>query len=202
MSNRREFIKKAVTVAAAVAVAPLIGSSLYSCNSKKMKKILILNGSPRKNGKTNSLVKAFTEGAESVGNEVQDLYLTGMNIHGCLACEACSRNGGKCAQRDDMDKISEAYEWADVVVFATPMMWGSFSGQLKTTIDRLYAVQNKHGYDQKKETALIMTARGNYYDMSLDFYHIFTQILGWKDWGTVLGAGKEEEARKLGAGIK
>lgn len=58
-----------------------------------MKKILILNGSPRKNGKTASLLNAFKEGAESAGNQVQEFYLQGMNIGGCLACEACSRNG-------------------------------------------------------------------------------------------------------------
>ncbi len=55
-----------------------------------MKKILILNGSPRKNGKTASLIDAFVEGAESTGNEVNNLYLNSMNIKGCLACEKCS----------------------------------------------------------------------------------------------------------------
>ena len=47
-----------------------------------MAKILILNGSPRKNGKTASLVKAFVEGAEASGNEVKNLYLQDMNIGG------------------------------------------------------------------------------------------------------------------------
>lgn len=111
-----------------------------------MKNILILNGSPRKNGKTASLVKAFTEGAAKSGNEVREFYLNGMNIKGCLGCEACSRNGGKCVQRDDMDTVNEAFLWADVVVFASPMYWGTITGQLKIVIDRLYAVQNKLGF--------------------------------------------------------
>ena len=46
-----------------------------------------------------------------------------------------------------------------------------------------------------------MTARGSYYQQALDFYGIFTDIMGWKNWGTVLGAGKEPEARRLGASI-
>ncbi|MBR5684199.1 MAG: flavodoxin family protein [Ruminococcus sp.] len=170
-----------------------------------MKKILILNGSPHKNGSTASLVKAFTEGAESTGNEVSELYLQSMNIGGCLACEACSRNGGQCVQKDDMEKVNEAYLWADVIVFASPMYWGTVSGQLKVCIDRLYALQNRIGYadmsKQYKETAFIMTARGGYYKQALDFYHIFTDVMGWKNWGTVLGKGKEDEARKLGASI-
>lgn len=49
-----------------------------------MKKIIILNGSPRKNGRTAELVKAFMEGAESSGNEIWEFHLQGMNIQGCL----------------------------------------------------------------------------------------------------------------------
>ena len=170
-----------------------------------MKKILILNGSPRKNGKTASLVKAFSEGATSAGNEVKEMYIQGMHIGGCLACEACSRNGGRCVQKDDMEQINEAYLWADVIVFASPMYWGTITGQLKTVVDRIYAIQNRIGYGdmskQYRETAFLMTARGNYYRQALDFYHIFTEMFGWKNWGTVLGAGKEGEARRVGASI-
>ena len=173
-----------------------------------MKKVLVLNGSPRRNGTTASLVNAFVEGAESVGNEVRNLYLPGMNIRGCMACEACSHNGGRCSiQDDDMHLVNEAFEWADVVVFASPMYWGTITGQLKTTIDRLYAEYCKLGHRGfVKQTALIMTSRGagapdSYYHMALDSYHVFTELIGWHDLGTVLGRGKEAEARKLGASI-
>lgn len=54
-----------------------------------MKKILILNGSPRKNGKTASLAKAFVEGAKSAGQEVKEMYIDGMSIASCKACEYC-----------------------------------------------------------------------------------------------------------------
>ena len=171
-----------------------------------MKRILILNGSPRKQGKTASLVKAFTEGAQKTGNEVREMYIDGMRIRSCKACEACSRNGGFCSQKDDMEQIYEAYLWADVIMFASPMYWGTISGQLKVVVDRLYAIQNRIGYDdiskQYKETAFIMTARAGFYQQALDFYGIFTNIMGWKNWGTVLGAGKEDEARRLGETIK
>ena len=45
-----------------------------------MAKILVLNGAPRKNGATASLVKAFTEGAASSGKEVREAYIQGMDI--------------------------------------------------------------------------------------------------------------------------
>lgn len=166
-----------------------------------MRNILILNGSPRKNGSTASLVKAFVDGAEAAGNEVKELYLQGMKIGGCLGCEACSKNGGACVQKDDMEQVNEAFLWADVIVLASPMYWGTITGQLKLVIDRLYAMQNRLGMENfKKDSVLIMTARGGYYDMAKQFYSVFGMI-GWRDLGMILGAGKEEEAKKLGAFI-
>ena len=167
-----------------------------------MKNILILNGSPRKNGKTASLINAFIQGAESAGNEVREAYIEGMNINGCLACEACQRGNG-CVQQDDMNQIYEEFEWADVVVFASPMYWGTITGQLKIVVDRLYAQMSKVGMENYvKETAFIMTARGDFYEQSLAFYSIFTNMLKWKDLGMVLGAGKEEEAENIGKSIQ
>ena len=168
-----------------------------------MSKILILNGSPRKNGNTATLIHAFTEGAESTGNEVKDLYLTGMNIKGCLGCEACKKNGGNCVQSDDMHTVNEAFLWADVIVFASPVFWGNISGQLKVAVDRLFALFNKYSSDDlKKKCALIMTSGIPMYEVSQAFYDIFPQYLGWENLGEILGTGKEAEAKNLGASIR
>ena len=50
------------------------------------KKIVILNGSPRKNGNTSALTAAFQRGAEEAGNTVTEFHLSDMNINGCLGC--------------------------------------------------------------------------------------------------------------------
>lgn len=167
-----------------------------------MKNILILNGSPRINGKTNVLVKSFIEGALSNGNKIRNRDITRMNIKGCLACEACSRNGGHCIQKDDMEIINDDFLWADVIVLASPQYWATLSGQLKVVIDRLYALQNRIGMNEfgKKSSIFIMTSRGNYYDIALQFYSVF-QMVGWKNLGTILGEDKIEEARKLGESL-
>lgn len=71
------------------------------------KKIVILNGSPRKNGNTSTLVKAFTEGAESASDTVTEFFLDSMNIHGCKGCfGGHSSKECPCVQKDDMNKIS------------------------------------------------------------------------------------------------
>lgn len=64
------------------------------------KKIIILNGSPRKNGNTAGLIREFTKGAESSGNTVTEFFLDGMNVNGCKGCFGGGKNpGGPCVQR-------------------------------------------------------------------------------------------------------
>ena len=87
------------------------------------KKIVILNGSPRKKGNTSVLVKSFTEGAESAGNTVTEFFLSGMDIHGCRGCfGGHSSRECPCVQKDDMAQIYPAVKESDVVVLATPFL--------------------------------------------------------------------------------
>ena len=70
------------------------------------KKIVILNGSPRKKGNTSALVKSFTEGAKSSGNTVTEFFLSGMDIHGCKGCfGGHSSRECPCVQKDDMARL-------------------------------------------------------------------------------------------------
>ena len=73
------------------------------------KKIVILNGSPRRKGNTSMLVQAFTEGAESAGNTVTEFFLDSMDIHGCKGCfGGHSSKACPCVQKDDMARIYPA----------------------------------------------------------------------------------------------
>lgn len=185
------------------------------------KKILILNGSPRKNGNTVALCEAFTAGAEAAGHEVTRFDLQQMNIHGCLGCMKGGKNpDSPCVQKDDMDKIYAVYKDAALVVLASPMYFWSVTGQLKIAFDRLFAVSecNANYQTPKKDCIMLMAAEGdtpNNWKPVLDYYHALLGHIDWKDCGTVLAGGvmnvgdiqKDaskpalEEARKLGASI-
>ena len=169
-----------------------------------MSNILILNGSPRKNGATASLMQALIDGAKVNGNEIKEVYISSMNIKACIGCDSCLRTHNGCVQKnDDMSVIYDGMSWADVVVFVSPMFWGTVTGQLKIVFDRLFAWFNRVGFENsRKKGVLLMTARGDDYSMSLDFYGILTKYLGWEDLGTVLGAGKENEAKAIGSSIR
>lgn len=156
------------------------------------KKIVILNGSPRKNGNTAALIRSFTEGAESVGNTVTEFFLEDMSIHGCKGCFG----GGKdpespCVQKDDMDQIYPAYKEADIVVLATPLYYWTISGQLKMAFDRLFAVAecDPNYRNPKKESVLLMAAEGHGFEETLYWYDNLEKHLGWKSLGKVLCGG-------------
>lgn len=172
-----------------------------------MKKIVILNGAGKRNGATASLIKSFSEGAISSGNEVKEFYLQDMNIHGCLDCQGCTRKPvgdiHPCVQSDDMNLIYEALKDADIMVFASPVYWFSVTGTLKTAVDRLYALQQSSGVSFSKQTIFLMTsgAPAQYNPLATEWYDMFEKMLGWKSIGKILGADKTEEARSLGASI-
>ena len=180
------------------------------------KKIIVLNGSPRKNGNTSALVKAFREGAESGGHSVTEFWLEGMKINGCRGCCAGGKNPeSPCVQKDDMEQIYPAYKEADVVVLASPLYYWTISGQLKCAFDRLFAVAecDPSYTNPRKESALLMAAEGNGFEETVYWYDRLMGHIGWKDCGKVLCGGvmavgdieskpELEEARRLGASIK
>ena len=180
------------------------------------KKIVILNGSPRKNGNTSALVKAFTEGAEVAGHTVTEFFLGGMDIHGCKGCfGGHSKRECPCVQRDDMTKIYPAVKDSDVVVLATPLYYWNMSGQLRTAIDRLFALEEGDSNllrGNGRASALLMAAEGHgFEDVGLYYDHLM-EHLRWKNLGKVLCGGvmdvgdiegrKElDDARELGRSI-
>ena len=180
------------------------------------KKIIVLNGSPRKNGNTSALVKAFREGAESAGHTVTEFWLGGMKINGCRGCCAGGKNPeSPCVQKDDMEQIYPAYKEADVVVLASPLYYWTISGQLKCAFDRLFAVAecDPSYTNPRKESALLMAAEGNGFEETVYWYDRLMGHIGWKDCGKVLcggvmgvgdieGKAELEGARRLGASIK
>lgn len=156
------------------------------------KKIIILNGSPRKKGNTAALTAEFTKGAKEAKNQVTEFFLDEMNINGCKGCFGGGKNPeSPCVQKDDMDKIYPAYKEADIVVLATPLYYWTISGQLKIAFDRLFAVAecDPNYRNPKKESVLIMAAEGYGFEESEYWYDRLEKHLGWKSLGKILCGG-------------
>ncbi len=180
------------------------------------KRIVILNGSPRKNGNTSALTAAFAKGAEEAGNQVTEFHLSGMKINGCIGCWQGGKDAGHpCSQRDDMEKIYPLYRDADVVVLASPLYYWFISGFLKNAFDRLFAIaEGDPNYrNPKKQSVLVMAAEGAGFEESEHWYDHLEKHIGWKSLGKVLCGyvtqpgdteGKKEldDAYELGKTIK
>lgn len=94
--------------------------------------ILILNGSPRPNGNTAAMIRAYAEGANEAGHIIHVVDVCKMKINGCLACEYCHTKGnGVCIQKDDMQEVYPLLEQAEMIVLASPIYYHSFTGQLQ-----------------------------------------------------------------------
>lgn len=189
--DRRRFIKNTlITAAGAVIIGAATGcvSNKNSKGDKKMK-ILVITGSPRKNGNSNTLVDNFIRGAEETGHNVVRFDSAFKNVHPCVACNKCGMNG-QCVFKDDFEFIRNNIVDADAVVFASPMYYFGISAQIKAVIDRFYAINGQ--IHVPKKAVLIMT----YADTSakeaqpiINHYETLLNYLGWSDAGKVIASG-------------
>lgn len=181
------------------------------------KKIVVLNGSPRRKGNTSELVRAFTEGAEASGNTVTEFFLDAMGIHGCKGCFGeHSAQEHPCVQRDGMDEIYPAVRECDVVVLASPLYYWNMSGQIRTAVDRLFALEEGDGNllrGHGRSCALLMAAEGHGFEDVVIYFDNLMGHLRWENLGHVLAGGNGdvgdiagkpelEQARKLGESIR
>lgn len=181
------------------------------------KKVVILNGSPRRAGNTAALAAEFTRGAEEAGNTVVEFFLDSMDIHGCKGCfGGHSSRECPCAQKDDMDEIYPAVKECDVVVLATPLYYWNMSGQLRTAVDRLFALEEGDGNFLRgngKASALLVAAEGSGFEDVVLYYDHLMGHLRWENLGHVLAGGNMaagdiegkpelKEAYELGKSIK
>lgn len=126
---------------------------------------IVLHGSPRRGGNSDTLAGHFVQGLESTGEvEVFEFVLNDMNIRPCQGCESCmTSENHKCAIDDDMHEIYSAFADSDFVVWATPMYWGYMTAQMKTALDRMEALaMDPEKYWVDKEFVAILTYRHHY----------------------------------------
>jgi len=126
-------------------------------------KIIGILGSARNGGNTDLLMQEIM--AEAVKKtaadsiETKTYNLAKMNIGCCLGCESCKKTGN-CARKDDMHILYEELKTADAFVIGTPIYMGEMTGQLKTFIDRCYALKDADRNSQipaGKKTAVVIT---------------------------------------------
>ena len=193
--NRREFIRNMAIAAGGVAGAAVLGSSLLGAaetsigKGKKKMKILVITGSPRKNGNSATLADHFIKGAKEAGHEVVRFDAAFKKVHPCIACNSCGMNG-PCVFKDDFEFVRKHIVEADCVVFATPMYYFGISAQLKAVIDRFYAINGS--IHVPKKAVLLMTYANTAASEAVPIkshYDVLLKYLGWTDAGQIVAPG-------------
>lgn len=124
-------------------------------------KVVAFSGSPRAHGNTRTLLDEVLRGAKSKGATCEVVDVGSADIGPCKACQSCSKQG-RCVQEDDMQKMYPKILEADVLVLGTPVYFWGPSAQMKTFIDRWYALvsgKGRNGLRGKK--AVVVTAYGD-----------------------------------------
>jgi multimeric flavodoxin WrbA len=122
-----------------------------------LKKILILNGSPRKKGNTAVLAEEVKKGAQDQSAEVEIISLQNLEIQPCDGCDGCQNGQGGCVIDDDMQEIYPILIEADAIVIGTPVYWYNMTAQMKACIDRWYALESENDCELKgKRLSLLM----------------------------------------------
>ena len=160
-------------------------------------KVVAFNGSARKGGNTAILLGYVLKELEKEGIETELIEMSGVTIHGCLACRKCStKKDRRCSQTGDMgNAYIEKMEQADGILLGSPPYVTDVSPEIKALIDRASLVSKANGsiFRRKVGAAVVAVRRAgaiHAFDTLNHFFLINEMIVpGSSYWN--IGVGRE-----------
>ena len=147
--------------------------------------VLILNGSPRKNGNTSHALRAIEDGLKR-NHTVESLNVYDFTFRPCRNCDACKRNGGNCIQADDTVKIINKITDADLIIFGSPVYWWGITAQMKDVVDKFYSRddESKPALRTRKKIGIVACGADSLtnpeYKLISDQFRCIAEFLGWE----------------------
>lgn len=157
-------------------------------------KVLLINGSPRKNGNTSIALDEMVKVFEKNGIETEVIEIGNKAVRGCIACGSCFEKG-KCVFDDAVNETAEKFKNADGLVAATPVYYGSANATLIAFLDRLF--YSSHFDKRMKVGASVVVARRGGLSATFDEVNKYFTISGMpvassQYWNSVHGREKGE----------
>ena len=100
-------------------------------------KVLLINGSPHKEGSTFTALSEMVKEFNDNGIETEIIHIGNMAIRGCIACKSCFKNG-KCVFNDIVNEVAEKFKESDGIVVGSPVYYASANATLIAFLDRLF----------------------------------------------------------------
>ena len=160
-------------------------------------KVLMLNGSPRKNGNTSIALKEMEKIFNQEGIETEIIHVGNKGIRRCIACGACSEKG-KCVFDDIVNEIAPKFEECDGLVVGSPVYYASANATLVALLTRLFYSTS---FDKTmKVGASVVCARRGGLSATFDELNKFFTISGMpvassRYWNSIHGRLEGEAAR-------
>lgn len=165
-------------------------------------KVLLVNGSPHKEGCTYTALAECAKALNNEGIDTEIIWIENRPIGGCIACGGCRKNGGgKCVFDDIVNVVKEkAYE-ADGFIFGTPVHYASASGNMTAFMDRLFysgSAEGKSAFYMKPAAAITSARRAGTtatFDQMNKYFTISQMpIVSSRYWNMVHGSNAEQVA--------
>lgn len=121
-------------------------------------KVLLVNGSPHKQGCTNAALEEIARELKVCGVDSQIFWIGVKPVAGCIACGGCAKTG-RCAFGDVVNELQEEARGADGYVFGTPVHYAAAGGAITSVMDRLFYSSSKEGIFRLKPAAAVVSAR-------------------------------------------
>ena len=157
-------------------------------------KVLLLNGSPRKEGNTWTALNHMKETFDTQGVEAEIVQVGSKMLTGCHACGACGKTG-KCIIDDGANEIIDKMKEADAIVLGSPVYYASVNGTFKGFLDRAFILAGK-SMRYKVGASVVAMRRGGgsaTFD-ELNKYFFISQMIvaGSSYWNSVHGGAPGE----------
>ena len=163
-------------------------------------KAVAINGSPRKGGNTEILLRKALEPIAAEGHETEFMQVGGTRIRGCTACGACGRMKNKrCVMEDDIFNLAfEKIIAADAILIGSPSYFADMTAETKALIDRAgYVALSNGGLLRRKiGAAVVAERRGGAVHVMDSINHLFLMnemiVPGSTYWNFGVGASPGE----------
>ena len=162
-------------------------------------KVLLINGSPRKNGNTFVALKEAADTLEKQGIETEIVQIGAKPIRGCIACGLCAARGlGRCVFDDDLcNRVVEKLDGADALIVGSPVYYGQPNGSVLSLIQRMfYSAGSK--VQNKPAAAVCVCRRGGataaFQTLNMPFQMMNMPVVSSQYWNIVYGRSEGEAA--------
>ena len=162
-------------------------------------KVLLLNGSPHRQGNTATALTEVAKQLEAEGIESEMVWIGNHPVRGCIACRQCATKGlGRCIFDDDVcNRISEKFAEADGLIVGSPVYYGQPNGALLSIIQRAF-FSNSANIAGKPAAAIAVCRRGGatatFETLNMPFQMLNMPIVTSQYWNIVYGRSEGEAA--------